>query len=113
MMSMTADVCDLDEMNTGSRREGTFAAIYWWMVKFGFAIAGLMSGLILSFVGFDQTVAVQSPEALNGLRLAYIIVPATGTLIAIAVMLGYDLSEEKAHEIRMKLEERRGARAIA
>ena len=39
MMSMTADVCDLDELNTGKRREGIFGAIYWWMVKFGFAIA--------------------------------------------------------------------------
>ena len=100
MMSMTADVCDLDELNTGARREGTFAAIYWWMVKFGFAIAGLLSGLILKLMGFDQDIAVQTPEALAGLRLAYIIVPATGTLLAIAVMRRYDLSEQKAHDIR-------------
>jgi GPH family glycoside/pentoside/hexuronide:cation symporter len=113
MMSMTADVCDLDELNTGARREGTFAAIYWWMVKFGFAIAGLMSGLILKLVGFDQDVAVQTPEALEGLRLAYILVPATGTLIAMAVMKSYDVSEEKAHEIRLQLEARRGTRAAA
>jgi GPH family glycoside/pentoside/hexuronide:cation symporter len=112
MMSMTADVCDLDELTTGSRREGTFAAIYWWMVKFGFAIAGLMSGLILKIVGFDQDVAVQTPEALAGLKLAYIVVPITGTLIAMAVMKRYDLTEQKAHEIRLELEARRGARAI-
>jgi GPH family glycoside/pentoside/hexuronide:cation symporter len=110
MMSMTADVCDLDELNTGARREGTFAAIYWWMVKFGFAIAGLMSGLILGLVGFNEDIAVQSPEALAGLRLAYIIVPICGTLIAVAVMTRYDLTEEKAHEIRQQLESRRGRR---
>jgi GPH family glycoside/pentoside/hexuronide:cation symporter len=108
MMSMTADVCDLDELSTGSRREGTFAAIYWWMVKFGFAVAGLMSGLILKFVGFDQNLAVQTPHALAGLRLAYIIVPTAGTLLAMIVMLRYDLSEQKAHEIRRELEVRRG-----
>jgi len=113
MMSMTADVCDLDELNSGFRREGTFAAIYWWMVKFGFAIAGLMSGLILKLVGFDQDVQLQTPEALEGLRLAYILVPATGTLIAMAVMRKYDLSEQKAHEIREQLEARRGVRATA
>ena len=108
MMSMTADVCDLDELDTGSRREGTYAAIYWWMVKFGFAVAGLMSGLILSMVGFDQNIAFQTPEALDGLRLAYILVPATGTLIAMYVMRNYDLTEQKAHEIRKELEDRRG-----
>ncbi len=107
MMSMTADVCDLDELENGSRREGTFAAIYWWMVKFGLAVAGLLSGLILNMVGFDQTVAEQTPEALNKLRLAYIIVPATGTLLAMAVMRGYKLSETRAIEIREQLDARK------
>ena len=36
---------DLDELNTGKRREGQFGAIYWWMVKFGLAIAGLFYGI--------------------------------------------------------------------
>jgi GPH family glycoside/pentoside/hexuronide:cation symporter len=111
MMSMTADVCDLNELNTDTRREGVFGAIYWWMVKFGFAIAGLLSGLILTWVGFDQNVAVQTTETLESLKLAYIIVPVTGTLIAMFIMLRYDVTEQKAHEIRQQLEARRGARA--
>ena len=52
MMSMTADVIDLDELNTGKRREGIFGAIYWWMVKFGFGIAGGLSGVIFSVIGW-------------------------------------------------------------
>ncbi|MEM7227016.1 MAG: hypothetical protein AAF495_28875, partial [Pseudomonadota bacterium] len=36
----SADVCDLDELENGMpRKEGTFGAIYWWMVKLGQAIA--------------------------------------------------------------------------
>jgi GPH family glycoside/pentoside/hexuronide:cation symporter len=38
MMSMTSDVLDIDELKTGKRREGVFGAIYWWMVKLGFAL---------------------------------------------------------------------------
>ncbi|MDJ0832116.1 MAG: MFS transporter [Gammaproteobacteria bacterium] len=113
MMSMTADVCDLNELNTGVRREGVFGAIYWWMVKFGFAIAGLLSGLILAMVGFDQDVAQQTSETLEGLKLAYILFPMSGTLIAMAIMSRYDLSEQKAHEIRLELEARRGKRETA
>ena len=82
MMSMTADVCDLDELNTGARREGTFGAVYWWMVKFGFAVAGLMTGIIFSIVGFDSGASVQTPEALQGLLSAYVFVPMVGTLLA-------------------------------
>ncbi len=98
MMSMTADVCDLDELKTGKRREGIFGAIYWWMVKFGFAIAGLLSGAILSVVGFDPAAAVQQDGAISGLRLFYSGVPIIGTLIALWVMRKYDLTEEKALE---------------
>lgn len=103
MMSMTADVCDLDDLKYGKRREGTFGAVYWWMVKVGFAVAGLLSGIILSSVGFDQSVAQQTPEALNGLLTMYIVVPIFGTLVAIWVMSDYDLDEKKAKEIRLEL----------
>jgi GPH family glycoside/pentoside/hexuronide:cation symporter len=107
MMSMTADVCDLDELNTGARREGVFGAVYWWMVKFGFAIAGLGGGLIMDLVGFDGAAQVQKPDAMVGLLMAYCIVPITGTLIAMAVMRGYDLDEERSAEIRRQIAERK------
>ena len=59
---MTADVCDLDELQNGlPRKEATFGAIYWLMVKFGYAIAGLLSGLIMTLVGFDPNIPEQ-PE---------------------------------------------------
>ncbi|MEM6634081.1 MAG: MFS transporter [Bacteroidota bacterium] len=107
MMSMTADVIDLDELNTGLRREGIFGAIYWWMVKFGFAIAGLLSGTFLSIVGFNPDAAAQPEGAITGLRAFYSGFPILGTLIAIWVMRNYDISEERANEIRVELEKRK------
>ncbi len=109
MTSMTADVCDLDELNTGTRREGTFGAIYWWMVKFGLAFAGGLSGLIMGLVGFVPDAAVQPPGAVEGMRVAYSLVPMTGALLAIWVMRNYDITEARANEIRAELESRRGA----
>lgn len=107
MMSMTADVIDLDELNTGLRREGVFGAIYWWMVKFGFAIAGLLSGIILSIIGFDADAASQTEDAITGLRIFFSGLPILGTLIAILIMRGYDMTEERALEISAELANRR------
>jgi GPH family glycoside/pentoside/hexuronide:cation symporter len=107
MMSMTADVIDIDELNTGKRREGVFGAIYWWMVKFGFAIAGLLSGAIMSLVGFDPAIAEQSESAITGLRIFYSALPILGTLIALFAMRNYDLTEERSNEIRAELERRK------
>ena len=107
MMSMTSDVIDLDELNSGQRREGIFGAIYWWMVKFGFAIAGLLSGAILSIIGFDADLPTQTEGAITGLRLFFSGLPILGTLIAILVMRNYDLTEEVAGEIRAELDKRK------
>lgn len=104
MMSMTADICDLDEQKNGVRREATFGAVYWWMVKVGFAVAGMLSGFILWFIGFDQSLTQQSPETLNGLLNAYVLVPVVGTLLAMWVMKDYGLSESKVHKIREELD---------
>ena len=103
MMSMTADVCDLDELNNGTRREGTFGAVYWWMVKLGTALALLTSGAVLNWVGFDQNATVQSPESITNLRIADILIPIATAVLAIVIMWKYDVSEKRSHEIREAL----------
>ena len=109
MMSMTADVCDLDELRNGMpRKEGTFGAIYWLMVKLGQALALILGGAVLKFVGFDPGAASQSVETMTNLRLADIIIPAGTALAAILVMWNYDLSEDRAHEITEELVKLRG-----
>lgn len=110
MMSMTADVCDLDELNNGlPRKEATFGAIYWLMVKFGYAIAGLLSGLIMSLVGFEPNASEQPVDAVFWLRVVYSVFPILGTLFAIYVMRDYEISEQRAKEIRTELEARKSA----
>jgi GPH family glycoside/pentoside/hexuronide:cation symporter len=109
MMSMTADVCDLDELNNGMpRKEGTFGAIYWWMVKLGQGLALVMGGLVLKLVGFDGSAATQSADTITNLRLADIIIPAITAGLSMLVMWSYSLTEEKAHEIKAELVKRRG-----
>jgi GPH family glycoside/pentoside/hexuronide:cation symporter len=106
MMSMTADVIDLDELNTGKRREGVFGAIYWWMVKFGFGIAGGLTGVIFSLIGFESGSPTQSENAIFGLRLFFSGLPIIGTLFAIWVMSDYSITEERANDIRKELDQR-------
>ncbi len=109
MMSMTADVCDLDELNNGMpRKEGTFGAIYWWMVKLGQALALVLGGLVLKLVGFDQNASTQTVETLTNLRIADIAIPAITAALAIWVMYSYNLTEEKARQIKEELVARRG-----
>ena len=108
MMSMTADVIDIDELNSGKRREGIFGAIYWWMVKVGFAIAGALSGVIIAIVGFNpDLVTTDQQMAVDGLHAFFCFFPMAGTLIAMYIMKDYDVDEKRANEIRKVLESRK------
>ncbi len=107
MMSMTADVCDLDELQTGKRREGVLGAVYWWMVKLGFGVAALLGGFILSTVGFDANDVTES--AVTGMRLFYTFLPIAGVVGAILIMKSYDITEEKAEQIKAQLVQQRKA----
>jgi GPH family glycoside/pentoside/hexuronide:cation symporter len=109
MMSMTSDIIDIDELNTGKRREGVFGAIYWLMVKFGFAFAGLATGAIMALVGFVPD-TVNSEESITGIRLFYSGLPIVGTLAAMWIMRTYNHTEEKAIEISAELARRKEIR---
>jgi GPH family glycoside/pentoside/hexuronide:cation symporter len=109
MGSMISDVCDYDELQTKQRREGVFGAIYWWMVKVGMALAGLLTGVMLKASGFDVALGSgQSEKTLFLLRIFDVGVPIITSAIALAIIATYTITEQRAYEIRAELERRRG-----
>ena len=109
MGSMIADVCDLDELETGERREGMFGAIYWWMVKLGMALAFGMSGYLLNATGFDVELGgAQTSKTFLMMRILDVSIPVIAAAISIISVAFFKITEEKSYEIRKELEKRRG-----
>lgn len=52
--SMVGDVCDEDELNTGTRSEGTYYSVFWWFIKMGTAFASFVMGALLVYTSFDE-----------------------------------------------------------
>ena len=109
MPSMIADVVDADELETGERREGMYGSIFWWVVKLGMAAAIAGGGLLLNWTGFDVALgADQTTRSITLMRLFDAFVPAIASAIAIWTIATFSMTEEKAHDVRVELERRRG-----
>ncbi|MBL7077098.1 MAG: MFS transporter [Kiritimatiellae bacterium] len=109
LASMQADVVDFDELKTGERREGSFAAIFSWILKFAFCVGFLISGPLLELTGFDAALEAAQPESvLCNMRIGYVAVPVVSLLGSLILLKCFPITREKAAEIRTELEARRG-----
>jgi len=107
--SMIADVVDLDELQTHERREGMYGSIFWWVVKLGMAAALAAGGYLLNATGFDVALAGnQSAQTITLMRLFDAFLPFVASGVAIWAIATFSITEERAHEVRLQLEARRG-----
>lgn len=109
--AMVADLCDVDELESGCRREGAYNGVISFVVKLGFSGTFFMTGTLLKLSGFEEKADVQAPQVMTNVRMLLILVPIAVMLITTALIWFYPLSEQRVREIRAILEERRKARS--
>jgi len=110
--SMMPDVIELDELETGQRREGLFYGFMVLLQKVGLALGIFLVGQALSLAGFlkslpGQPLPVQPESALLAIRLAIGPLPAIALLISLVLAYFYPITREKHAEILLKLQEKR------
>lgn len=110
--SMIPDAIELDELNTGQRREGVFYSFMVLLQKFGLALALLIVGYALELAGFiEQTpgeaIPVQPESALLAIRIAVGPLPTVVLIVGLILAYFYPITREVHAEIRLKLQERK------
>lgn len=111
-MSLGADVIDIDELETGLRREGVYAGCNGFVRKAATALATSCIGIGLALVHFEPNVA-QTPEAIRGLRLLFALPPTGLVLAAYFVFRRFPLTRETHHELMTHVAQRRVAMGVA
>ena len=107
--SSLADVCDLDELQTGLRREGMYGAVGAFTLKLGSAAVTSLSGIMLVAAGYAGSAAALTPEALVNMRNLYALVPATGLVVGLVLTAFYPITEALSRSTREQLDRRREA----
>ncbi len=102
--SMLADTIEFGQWRTGLRTEGTLYSINGFAVKVGMAAAGIVGGIILTMIGYEE-MAVQPEATLNGIEFGFIMFPIILECISLLLMLLYPLTEKKYQEIITELDD--------
>lgn len=98
--SMLPDTIEYDYRRTGLRREGIYSALYSFVEKVSAALAPSILLLVYAAVGFQSRAAVQTPEAIAGIKLAAAFLPCLYFALSIPCLLFYRLTEETLKSTR-------------
>ena len=110
--AMFPDVIELDELETGERREGIFFAFFVFFQKLGLAGAVSISNFILSFSGFvssidDNPDVVQPRAVIYSLKLMIGFIPAAILLLSLIPLYFYPITKEQHAQTLILLEKQR------
>ncbi|MEI7898745.1 MAG: MFS transporter [bacterium] len=109
--SMIADVCDLDELTSGHRREAFYGAVFVTTDKIAIAVSLAFQGFMLVYSGFNSKLEMQTAATIQFWLLALIVTQPIGCLIGLFSIFLYPLTRERCHAIRAELSARKEARA--
>jgi len=103
--SMLPDVIDVDELETGRKREGLFAGVMNLMMKLINSLAIFLIGIVLQLAGHAKDV-VLSDTALQTIRITMAVAPTIFVLIGLWATIAYPLTRERHDAVRVELEKR-------
>ncbi|WP_017315684.1 MFS transporter [Mastigocladopsis repens] len=110
--SMMPDVIELDELQTGQRREGIFYGFMVLLQKFGLAFGLFVVGMALEASGFKEAVSgqsalpVQPDSALFAIRIATGPLPTIFLICGLVLTYFYPLTREMHAQVLLQLKER-------
>ena len=106
--SMYADVADYSELKDGTASTGLIFSSASMAQKFGGAFGGAAVMWILAAFGYSTAEgAVQTEEAILGLRILMSWIPAIVAALAILVVWFYPLTKKKMETVQVELAEKR------
>lgn len=106
MWALVPEVISYAEYTNGKRIAGIVNALTGIFYKAGMALGGVVPGLVLTYVGFDSNLSVQTPLAEQGILWLVCVIPALLLLLAMYIISRYELTDEVINRINTEIESR-------
>jgi sugar (Glycoside-Pentoside-Hexuronide) transporter len=107
MWALVPEVISYGEHATGKRISGIVNALTGLFYKAGMALGGVVPGLVLAFVAFDEKNTVsQSAFAEQGILWLVAVIPAALLILAMFIISKYELEDDVIDKINREIEEK-------
>lgn len=105
--ALVTDVIDDKEVRTGNRDDGTIYGVYSFARKLGQAVAGGMSGWVLTAIGYDELAKVQTDAVKTSIyKIATMFPGIIYILCGLVLLFIYPLSKSKVEANVAELKKR-------
>ena len=110
--AMMPDVIEVDELQTGERREGVYYGMHATSTKVTGALASAMCGWGLEIGRYVEGAgAIQPDSAILAIKALFALIPAIFLIFCIPLLIKYPITKQSHEEVLRKLEELRKAKA--
>lgn len=109
--SMIADVAEVNELESGVRKDGGYAAIFAFSTKLILSVSVFAASACLSWVGFVNGSDVQTPEAIRWLVLLTFGGGAFFIFLVIPIAWRYPINQASMNRVKAALAARRAQAA--
>jgi GPH family glycoside/pentoside/hexuronide:cation symporter len=107
------DICDVDELESGQRREGLFTAVMGFVQKLEISLTVLIVSYLVSFSGFDSQLATQPEPVLTKMFWLAVVPYGVFSLLTLVMALKFPMTEASMAQVRRQLDARRLAATAA
>jgi Na+/melibiose symporter-like transporter len=107
LWAMIADVADFSEWKNNRRATAIIFSAMIFGLKVGLSIGGALVAGILAGYGYDEKLAVQSADTINGIKLSISIFPTITFLISFACIFFYEINKKLEVKIEQDLNAKR------
>jgi len=104
---MIADIADYSEWKNSRRATAIIFSAMIFGLKAGLSIGGALVAGILASCGYNEQLAVQSAETVNGIKLSMSVYPTLTFFVSVACLFFYKINKKTEITIQEELAARR------
>ena len=105
--SMIADVSEINKLKTGVLKDGSYSAVFSFVLKFAMALGMYVNGYLMNWAGYVSGQETQTEVAIRNLAVITFTTGPVVMVLALPILIFYPINRNFMTQIREQMEVRK------